>query len=172
MPVTRIILDTDLSMGYGADVDDGFALALAHADPAIQMDLITTVNGNTDIESATILTGVLLNRFGIQDTPLVRGSATPIIHTDQSRPSRSRTQRHGASSDPRLRPCGHCRANPGQSGRNHHCRHWTSYQRRHHPSSRASNKDSHQGACHHGGSLLRDHVFTRQAGRVQRLLRP
>ncbi|UKZ91432.1 uncharacterized protein TrAFT101_006410 [Trichoderma asperellum] len=77
MPVTRIILDTDLSMGYGADVDDGFALALAHADPAIQMDLITTVNGNTDIESATILTGVLLNRFGIQDTPLVRDTARP-----------------------------------------------------------------------------------------------
>ena len=70
-------------MGAGADVDDGFALALAHADPDIQIDLITTVNGNTDVESATILTGVLLNRLGIHDTPLVRGSATPIIHPDQ-----------------------------------------------------------------------------------------
>jgi purine nucleosidase len=85
MPPTRIILDTDLSMGAGADVDDGFALALAHADPDIQLDLITTVNGNTDVESATILTGVLLNRLGIHDTPLFRGSATPIIHTDQKR---------------------------------------------------------------------------------------
>ncbi|KAI2641528.1 nucleoside hydrolase [Hypomontagnella submonticulosa] len=85
MAPTRIILDTDLSMGAGADVDDGFALALAHADPDIQLDLITTVNGNTDLESATILTGVLLNRLGIKDTPLVRGSATPIIHTDQKR---------------------------------------------------------------------------------------
>ncbi|KAJ3500823.1 hypothetical protein NM208_g17062 [Fusarium decemcellulare] len=60
MAPTRIILDTDLSMGAGADVDDGFALALAHADPDIQLDLVTTVNGNTDLESATILTGVLL----------------------------------------------------------------------------------------------------------------
>lgn len=85
MAPTRIILDTDLSMGAGADVDDGFALALAHADPDIQLELITTVNGNTDVESATILTGVLLNRLGIQNTPLVRGSATPMIHPDQQR---------------------------------------------------------------------------------------
>jgi inosine-uridine nucleoside N-ribohydrolase len=82
MAPTRIILDTDLSMGAGADVDDGFALALAHADPDVQLDLITTVNGNTDVESATILTGVLLERLGIHDVPLVHGSATPIIHTD------------------------------------------------------------------------------------------
>lgn len=85
MPPTRIILDTDLSMGAGADVDDGFALALAHADPDIWIDLVTTVNGNTDVESATILTGVLLNRLGCPDTPLVKGSATPIIHPDQQR---------------------------------------------------------------------------------------
>lgn len=85
MAPTRIILDTDLSMGAGADVDDGFALALAHADPDIQLDLVTTVNGNTDVESATILTGVLFNRLGIHDTPLVHGSTTPMIHPDQER---------------------------------------------------------------------------------------
>jgi purine nucleosidase len=46
----RIILDTDLAMGApGSDVDDGFALALAHADPGISLELITTVNGNTDV---------------------------------------------------------------------------------------------------------------------------
>ncbi|KAI0139323.1 Inosine/uridine-preferring nucleoside hydrolase domain-containing protein [Xylariaceae sp. FL1272] len=84
MAPTRIILDTDLSMGEGADVDDGFALALAHADPNIQIDLITTVNGNTDVESATILTGVLLNQLDIR-APLVRGSATAIIHPDELR---------------------------------------------------------------------------------------
>ncbi|KAJ5116851.1 hypothetical protein N7456_001199 [Penicillium angulare] len=85
MAPTRIILDTDLSMGAGADVDDGFALALAHADPDIQLDMVTTVNGNTDVESATILTGILLDRLDIPDTPLIRGSATPIIHPDQNR---------------------------------------------------------------------------------------
>lgn len=71
--------------GGGAEGDDSFALALAHADPDIKLDMITTVHGNTDIESATILAGALLNRLGIHDTPLVRGSATPIIHTDQKR---------------------------------------------------------------------------------------
>ncbi|KAI1266290.1 Inosine/uridine-preferring nucleoside hydrolase domain-containing protein [Xylariaceae sp. FL1019] len=84
MTPTRIILDTDLAMGEGADVDDGFALALAHADPDIHIDLITTVNGNTDVESATILTGALLNQLDIR-APLVRGSATPIVHPDQAR---------------------------------------------------------------------------------------
>jgi purine nucleosidase len=83
----RIILDTDLSMGAGADVDDGFALALAHADPDIQLDLVTTVNGNTDLESATILTGVLMDRLDInpQSTRLVRGSETPMMYTEKHR---------------------------------------------------------------------------------------
>ncbi|GFP60622.1 uridine nucleosidase 1 [Trichoderma asperellum] len=120
MPVTRIILDTDLSMGAGADVDDGFALALAHADPDIQMDLITTVNGNTDVESATILTGVLLNRLGIQDTPLVRGSVTPIIHTDQRQtpaPHVLALKDTARSSTPGYAPVAiveHILANPGE----------------------------------------------------------
>ncbi|KAL1887761.1 hypothetical protein Sste5346_010000 [Sporothrix stenoceras] len=83
---TRIILDTDLSMGAGADVDDGFALALAYADPDLQLDMVTTVNGNTDVESATILTGVLLDRLGVStSTPFVRGASTPLIHTDVKR---------------------------------------------------------------------------------------
>lgn len=80
----RIILDTDLAMGAGADIDDGFALALAHADPALQIDLITTVHGNTDMESATILTGVLANRLGIT-VPIIRGAATPLLRPDEVR---------------------------------------------------------------------------------------
>ena len=44
--MTKIILDTDLAMGdLGADVDDGFALALAIADPDIDLLAVTTVNG-------------------------------------------------------------------------------------------------------------------------------
>ncbi|ORX39082.1 Inosine/uridine-preferring nucleoside hydrolase domain-containing protein [Kockovaella imperatae] len=85
MGPTRIILDTDLAMGAGSDIDDGFALALAHADPDIQLDMITTVHGNTDVESATILTGVLMKRLGIEDTPLYKGAATPMIHPDKVR---------------------------------------------------------------------------------------
>src|SRR3954464_7516452 len=82
----RIILDTDLAMGApGSDIDDGFALALAHADPDIQLDLITTVNGNTDVESATILTGELARRLDLGDIPIVRGAAAAFTHPEVRR---------------------------------------------------------------------------------------
>lgn len=107
-------------MGAGADVDDGFALALAHADPDIQIDLVTTVNGNTDLESATILTGVLLNRLGIHNTDFVRGSETPIIHPDQKRvPSPHVLAQKSAAREPRpgyapVAIIEHILANPGE----------------------------------------------------------
>ncbi len=83
----RIILDTDLAMGApGSDIDDGFALALAHADPGIELDLITTVNGNTDVESATILTGELANRLGLKDVPIVKGAPAAYTHPEIHRP--------------------------------------------------------------------------------------
>jgi purine nucleosidase len=79
----RIILDTDLAMGApGSDVDDGFALALAHADPGISLELITTVNGNTDVESATILTAELARRLGIEGVPIVKGAAAAFSRPD------------------------------------------------------------------------------------------
>ncbi len=82
----RIILDTDLAMGApGSDIDDGFALAMAHADPGIQLDLITTVNGNTDVESATILSGELLRRLNIVDVPIVKGAAAAFTHPEVTR---------------------------------------------------------------------------------------
>jgi purine nucleosidase len=79
----RIILDTDLAMGApGSDVDDGFALALAHADAGIALELITTVNGNTDVESATILSAELARRLQISDVPIVKGAAAAFTHPD------------------------------------------------------------------------------------------
>ena len=79
----RIMLDTDLAMGApGSDVDDGFALALAHADPGISLELITTVNCNTDVESATILTAELARRLGIEGVPIVKGAAAAFSHPD------------------------------------------------------------------------------------------
>lgn len=87
----RIILDTDLSMGDpGSEIDDGFALALAHADPDIRLELITTVNGNTDVTTATRLTRNLAERLGI-DVPVVAGAAAPLL-----RPDRARTPSHEA----------------------------------------------------------------------------
>ena len=79
----RIILDTDLAMGApGSDIDDGFALALAHADPEIELELITTVNGNTDVESATVLAGELARRLGVKDVPIVKGAAASFTHPE------------------------------------------------------------------------------------------
>jgi inosine-uridine nucleoside N-ribohydrolase len=78
--VERIILDVDLAMGApGSDIDDGFALALALADPGIQVDLVTTVNGNTDVATATTLTLELLHQLGRSDIPVHRGAQRPLI---------------------------------------------------------------------------------------------
>jgi purine nucleosidase len=75
----RILLDTDLAMGEpGADVDDGFALAFALADPELSVELVTTVNGNTDVDTATRLTLRMLERLG-RDVPVARGAATPLV---------------------------------------------------------------------------------------------
>lgn len=75
----RILLDTDLAMGTpGSDVDDGFALALALADPALSLELVTTVNGNTDVDTATRLCLDMLQRLGHPEVPVVRGAARAL----------------------------------------------------------------------------------------------
>jgi purine nucleosidase len=74
-PLTRIVLDTDLAMGApGADIDDGFALALALADPGIVVDLVTTVGGNSDVVTSTRLTHDLLRLLGREDVRVVQGA--------------------------------------------------------------------------------------------------
>jgi purine nucleosidase len=76
----HIVLDTDLAMGApGSDIDDGFALALALADPELSVELVTTVGGNTDVDTATRLSLELLQRLGRPDVPVVRGSAGPPV---------------------------------------------------------------------------------------------
>nr|WP_294691598.1 nucleoside hydrolase [uncultured Friedmanniella sp.] len=79
--VTPVALDLDLAMGTpGSDIDDGFALALAVADPEIELCLVTTVNGNTDVATATALTADLLHRLGSAQTPVHRGAARALLH--------------------------------------------------------------------------------------------
>ena len=74
------MLDTDLAMGApGSNIDDGFALALAVADPDIEVDLVTTVDGNTDVDTATRLSRELLVRVGPADIDVVRGAAAPLL---------------------------------------------------------------------------------------------
>jgi purine nucleosidase len=77
--VKRILLDTDLAMGApGSDIDDGFALALAVADPEIDVELVTTVGGNSDVDTSTRLTEELLARIGRTDIPVLRGAGIPF----------------------------------------------------------------------------------------------
>jgi purine nucleosidase len=79
MPMTRVLLDTDLAMGApGSDIDDGFALAMLLGEPELTLELVTTVNGNTDVFTATRLTRELLDRLG-RDVPVVQGAATPLV---------------------------------------------------------------------------------------------
>jgi purine nucleosidase len=86
----RILLDTDLAMGApGSDIDDGFALALALADPELSVELVTTVNGNTDVDTATTLSLHLLDRLGRADVPVVRGAARPLLRPAPARGART-----------------------------------------------------------------------------------
>lgn len=75
----RVLLDTDVAMGApGSDIDDGFAIGLAVADPELSLELVTTVAGNTDLRSATALATDLLSRLGV-DVPVVPGAAGPVL---------------------------------------------------------------------------------------------
>lgn len=78
-PLSRIVLDTDLAMGApGSDIDDGFALALALADPGIKVEVVTTVGGNSDVVTSTRLTKELLALLGREDVPVVTGASAPL----------------------------------------------------------------------------------------------
>lgn len=83
-----VILDTDLAMGApGSDIDDGFALAMALAAPELDLRLVTTVNGNTDVESATTLTLELVHRLGHPEVPVHRGADRPLLRPPATRGS-------------------------------------------------------------------------------------
>jgi purine nucleosidase len=88
--VRRILLDTDLAMGApGSDIDDGFALALALADPGLRVEMVTTVNGNTDVDTATQLSRELLARLGRTDIPVVRGAGSGLTPPGPGAPANS-----------------------------------------------------------------------------------
>ncbi|MGL5819869.1 MAG: nucleoside hydrolase [Phycicoccus sp.] len=100
--MTRLILDTDIAMGApGSDIDDGFALALAHADPSVQLELLTTVHGNADVESATVLALELAHRLGMTEIPIVKGAAAPLTRPERRRASNVEvTARYGLGMRP------------------------------------------------------------------------
>lgn len=76
----RLILDVDLSLGTpGSDVDDGFALALAVAEPGVTLEMVTTVHGNASVDRVTELTTRLLERLGHAAVPVYRGAERPLL---------------------------------------------------------------------------------------------
>ena len=74
----RIILDTD------PGIDDALALFLALASPEVQLEAITTVNGNVGVNSTTRNALALLELLGRTDIPVARGCDRPLLrlHTD------------------------------------------------------------------------------------------
>lgn len=69
---TPIILDVDTG------VDDAIAIALALADPAIELVACTTLAGNIDVAQATRNTLSVLDWFGASDIPVYRGASRPL----------------------------------------------------------------------------------------------
>lgn len=76
----RIVLDTDLSLGEpGSEIDDGIALALALAEPEMDLLAVTTVFGNTDVATATELSRRILSRFRRDEIPVYPGAHRPLV---------------------------------------------------------------------------------------------
>jgi uridine nucleosidase len=73
MPKHKIILDTD------PGIDDAMALLLAFASPEIEVLGLTTVFGNSTVESTTVNALNLLNFVGRTDIPVAQGADQPMV---------------------------------------------------------------------------------------------
>jgi purine nucleosidase len=73
MPPTRIIIDTD------PGVDDALTFLLALASPEIQLEALTTVQGNVTIEKATRNALSVLELAKAGHIPVARGCSHPIV---------------------------------------------------------------------------------------------
>lgn len=79
----RVIIDCDPGNGIaGANTDDGLAIALALASPALSVELITTVAGNTPSDVGAQVAKDLLVRLG-SAIPVVQG-ATQALKEDHA----------------------------------------------------------------------------------------
>jgi purine nucleosidase len=69
----RIIFDTD------PGVDDAMALFLLLRSPELQLDAVTTVYGNVDIDQTTRNALILLDVAGRPDIPVAKGVGSPLL---------------------------------------------------------------------------------------------
>ncbi|MDQ2692377.1 MAG: nucleoside hydrolase, partial [Chloroflexota bacterium] len=86
MPPTRIIIDTD------PGIDDALAFLLALASPEIQLEALTTTQGNVTLEKATQNALSVLELAGMSQIPVSAGSVLPLVQ-----PLRASAHIHGES---------------------------------------------------------------------------
>jgi purine nucleosidase len=86
MPQKRIIIDINTS------VDGAFALLLALASPEIQLEALTTTQGNVSIEKATWNALSILKLCRVHHIPVAQGSTVPLVQ-----PLRTTTHESGIS---------------------------------------------------------------------------
>ena len=86
MTPTRIIIDTD------PGVDDALAFLLALASPEIQLEALTTTQGNVTVEKATRNALSVLELAHAGHIPVAKGSAVPLVQ-----PLRASASVHGES---------------------------------------------------------------------------
>ena len=86
MPPKRIIIDTD------PGVDDAMTFLLALASPEIQLEALTTTQGNVTLEKATRNALSILELLGASHIPVASGSMYPLVQ-----PLRASAYVHGES---------------------------------------------------------------------------
>lgn len=84
MPPTRIMIDTD------PGIDDALALLLALASPEIQLEALTTTQGNVTLENATRNALQVLELGQAAQIPVASGSVLPLVQ-----PLRASAHVHG-----------------------------------------------------------------------------
>ncbi len=96
----RIIIDTD------PGVDDAFTFLLALASPEVQLEALTTTQGNVTVEKATRNALSVLELGHASHIPVAQGSVLPLIQ-----PLRASSAVHGESGignsrlpEPRIKP--------------------------------------------------------------------
>jgi purine nucleosidase len=78
MPPRRIIIDTD------PGVDDALAFLLALVSPEIQLEALTTTQGNVTLEKATRNALAVLELGGASHIPVASGSLLPLVQPLQA----------------------------------------------------------------------------------------
>ena len=77
---TKIIFDTD------PGIDDAMALLFIEASPALDLIAVTTIFGNSDIETTTRNALYLKQRFGIK-APVYKGTDKPLTRPRNPSPT-------------------------------------------------------------------------------------